>query len=150
MSNAEIAVLFEELAELMELAGENYFKIRAFRQAGETIRSLDRPLRDIPPEEIAELPGIGKAISKKIASALETGAFATLVKWGQSGYATLRPLAGIDGMSIRILRGMIKDLNLRSLDDLKKSLDDGTYDAYKKIDSKMKSSIKEHLLVNHG
>jgi len=41
-------------------------------------------------------------------------------------------------------------LNLRSLDDLKKSLDDGTYDAYKKIDSKMKSSIKEHLLVNHG
>jgi DNA polymerase (family 10) len=75
------------LADLMELAGENFFKIRAYRKAAETIRGLLRPLKEIPPTEIANLPGIGKAIADKIASALETGAFPTLVKWRQSGYA---------------------------------------------------------------
>ena len=150
MSNSEIAALFEELADLMELAGENYFKIRAYRNAAETIRGLSAPLKEMPPMEIGELPGIGKAITDKIASALESGAFPTLVKWRQTGYASLRPLAGFDGMNILLLRRMIKDLNLRSLDDLKKTFDDGTFDAYKKVDSKMKTSIKEHLMVNHG
>jgi hypothetical protein len=45
---------------------------------------------------------------------------------------------------------MINDLNLRSLHNLKNSMDDGTLDAYKKIDTKMKKAIKEHMLVNHG
>jgi len=150
MSNVEIAALFEELADLMELAGENYFKIRAYRNAAGTIRGLAEQLTVMPPSSIAALPGIGKAISEKIGAAVKTGTFPTLEKWRLSGLAALRPLAGLEGMGIPKLRGLIKDLNIGGLDDLKKTMDDGDFSGYKKIDANLKQVVKDYILVNHG
>ena len=70
MNNSEIAALFEELADIMELAGESYFKIRAYRNAAETIKSIRRPVKELSPAEFGQMPGIGKAILEKTNTAL--------------------------------------------------------------------------------
>jgi DNA polymerase (family 10) len=150
ISNIEMAALFEELADLMELAGEGHFKISAYRNAVKTIDSLQRPLKDLSPDEIAGLSGVGKAISGKIGSALETGTFPTLEKWRQSVWEPFRPISRLDGMSIRKLRVVIRELNIITIDDLKKAVDSSAFEAYTGLESALKRNIKEYLLVNHG
>jgi DNA polymerase (family X) len=145
MSNAEIAALFTELADLMELAGENYFKIRAYRNASSTINGLSRPLNELSPEKIGALPGIGEAISGKIKSALETGTFPTLEKWRQNDISGFLPLLAIDGLTVGRMRAMIKDLGLIRLDDLKTSLDDGRFQSYDKLDANLRKAIADYV-----
>ncbi|MCB0584756.1 MAG: DNA polymerase/3'-5' exonuclease PolX, partial [Phaeodactylibacter sp.] len=66
MTNKEIAGQFQLLARLMELHDENPFKIRSYQNAYRTLRSLDKPLEEMDEAEIAEIKGVGKAISGKI------------------------------------------------------------------------------------
>ncbi len=63
MKNKEIADLFNELADILELRGENIFRINAYRRAAQTIESLPRPVEEISSEgKLDDLPGIVLAI----------------------------------------------------------------------------------------
>jgi len=141
MTNSEIASLFDELADIMEIAGENHFKIRAYRQASIVISVSDENIVDLPPEKLRQISGIGKAIAGKIIEAGEKGTFATLEKWRQTGFATLKPLLGIPGVNIKIIRAMIRDFKISSLDDLKKVIAVEKFLLYDKINEKTRNSI---------
>lgn len=75
MTNAEVAKVFDEIADLLEMKGENQFKIRAYRQAARTIKQLpsevERMVRN--EEDLEEIPGIGDAIAAKIEDLVKTG-----------------------------------------------------------------------------
>jgi DNA polymerase (family X) len=141
MTNPELASLFDELADIMEIAGENYFKIRAYRKASEVISATPEDVLKMSPETLQDIPGIGKAIAGKIRETGEKGTFATLEKWRQTSFASLRPLLDISGFTIKILRLIIKDLKISSMDDLKMSIADGRFLKYDKIDGETKNTI---------
>ena len=141
MTNSELASLFDELADIMEIAGENHFKIRAYRKASEVISASSENIASIPQENLQQFSGIGKAIGGKISEAAKTGTFATLEKWRQTGFASLRPLLGIPGVNIKIIRVMIKDLGISSIDDLKKIIADEAFLLYDKLSEKTRNSI---------
>jgi DNA polymerase (family 10) len=103
MTNDEIASLFDELADIMEIAGENHFKIRSYRKAADSLRNTDDSLSKMTQERIISIPGVGKAIAGKIQSAVDTGTFPALEKWRATGYACLRPLLSISGVTGRKL-----------------------------------------------
>jgi DNA polymerase (family 10) len=145
MNNSEIAGLFEELADIMEIGGENYFKIRAYRNAAVTINQLPQDLNRMPPEKISEIPGVGKAISEKIREALRNGTFPTLEKWRLSGYASFRLLLSMPEMNMRTLRTLIKKFNLTSINELKKIISDGSVSSYNGLDEEMINSLKSYL-----
>ena len=66
LQNAEIARLFEELADLLEIQGANPFRLRAYRNAGRTIEGLTEPIAVLAEEgekALTELQGIGKAVA---------------------------------------------------------------------------------------
>ena len=63
MRNKDIAAKFKLLADLMELHGENPFKIRSYENAARTIETQSAPLNSLSEKELEALPGIGKAIS---------------------------------------------------------------------------------------
>jgi len=65
MSNKEIAKTFQFLGDIMELHGENPFKIRSYQNAYLTLRKLDRPLAEMDASEIAGIKGVGQAIDRK-------------------------------------------------------------------------------------
>jgi DNA polymerase (family 10) len=79
VENAEVAQVFRELADLLEIRNENVFRIRAYRRAAETIDGLPEGLGQILDEgRLREIPGFGEAIAAKITELLSTGQLKTL------------------------------------------------------------------------
>lgn len=143
VTNAEIAALFEELADIMELAGENYFKVKAYRNAAEAIRRQPGDLSQMTAEDVSKIPGVGDAISAKIAAAIATSTFPTLEGWRRNSHLSLRPLLTVQGVTMRQIRGMIKTLGISSMDDLKAAVTDGRLDSYKKLDNETRNLIEQ-------
>ncbi len=75
MQNATIARIFDEIADFLEIKGENPFKIRSYRNVARTIRNFPQKIEDYVREggELRKIEGIGEAIEKKIMEILETG-----------------------------------------------------------------------------
>ena len=73
MANAQIAQAFNEIAELLELKGENPFRIRAYRRAALNIEGMAQDLAALSEAELAALPGIGKDLAAKIRQHVATG-----------------------------------------------------------------------------
>ena len=74
MENKEIAKILEELALLLEIKGENVFKVRAYQNAARTLYSLTKPVRKIIEEgKLESIKGIGKSLASQIKEMVETG-----------------------------------------------------------------------------
>ena len=74
MNNAEIAAVFRDIADLLEKKKENWFKIRAYRRAADSIEELTVPVGQLVDEgRLKEIPGVGEAIIKKITELTTTG-----------------------------------------------------------------------------
>jgi len=74
MKNAEIAVLFSEIADFLEIKGENPFRVRAYRRAAQTMEGLAEDVAAVAARgELLEIPGIGKDLAGKIQEFLECG-----------------------------------------------------------------------------
>ena len=82
VQNAEIAAMFDQAAELLEIEGENQFRVRAYRRAARTIEGLPQSVKNLlsAGRDLSELPGIGKDLAGKIAEIVETGHFKLLDK----------------------------------------------------------------------
>jgi DNA polymerase (family 10) len=74
MTNAQVSVIFRELADLLIRKKESWFKIRAYRKVAEEIEKLPVELSALASEgRLKEIPGVGEAIEKKIKEILTTG-----------------------------------------------------------------------------
>jgi DNA polymerase (family 10) len=80
--NNDIANVFDEIADFLEIEGENPFRIRAYRNAAGTVRGLGTELKDMVAgnADLTELAGIGKELAAKIHEILETGTAKALTK----------------------------------------------------------------------
>lgn len=73
-TNAEVADVFERIADILEGQGENPFKVRAYRNAVRTLETLDEPVSDIEARGgLKKIPGFGDAIAGKTREILQTG-----------------------------------------------------------------------------
>jgi DNA polymerase (family 10) len=119
VDNAGIANAFEELADLLELAGDNAFKTRAYRTFAATARELAEPLAAIVDRgELAAVPGGGKAIAKKVPELLATGTFPALEKARAAVPATLREVLGLPGLGVKSVRTLWQAAGVTTLGEL--------------------------------
>ena len=118
MTNKEIAQAFQELAALMELHGENGFKIRSYNQAYLTLRKLAEPLAEMPADQREKIPGVGKAIAEKIGSLLETGSIPTLERFREMTPPGVRELLAVKGLGPKKLAVLWKELGIESPGEL--------------------------------
>jgi DNA polymerase (family 10) len=145
MTNQKLASLFVELADIMEIAGENHFRIRSYRKAAANIANLDRDIKAMSPEEIEAIPGVGKAIFDKIQTALKDGTFPTLEKWRATGYASLRSLLKRPAITPRKLSAAIRLLKVESIDDIKRMIMRGELQNVTGIDDTFKREITDYI-----
>ncbi|MEE9553408.1 MAG: hypothetical protein V3W18_03840 [candidate division Zixibacteria bacterium] len=145
MTNEELASLFTELADIMEIASDDFFKILAYRKAVENIEKLDRNIFEMSDDQIGSVPGIGKAIFEKIKTAVESGSFPTLEKWRASGYKSLLQLLKVNGVTPKKLANLLKSLRIESIDDIKILIDNGKFRNLSIIDEKMKDGILNYF-----
>ena len=74
MKNAEIAKIFEDIAEMLKLKKDNIFKIRAYQKAARAIEELPVAVAElVAGDRLREIPGVGEAITKKITELVTTG-----------------------------------------------------------------------------
>src|SRR5512146_2720058 len=74
MKNFEVARLFDLMADVLEMRGENPFRIRAYRRAAQNVESLTEDVEVVAREgRLDEVPGIGRDLAGKIVEYLDTG-----------------------------------------------------------------------------
>ena len=123
MTNAEIAEVFEHIAEILEIKGENPFKIRAYLNASVVISRLGENLSDIITEgENLNIPGIGKDLHLKIKELVETGSLAYYDELLKSVPDGLFELLKIRGLGPKKARLLYENFNIKSAADLENAL----------------------------
>jgi DNA polymerase (family 10) len=118
--NTDIAGIFDEIADFLEIEGENPFRIRAYRNASRTVSGLGEQLKDMVAdgEDLTKLPGIGKDLAAKIHEILETGTAKALIKLQQRIPKTLIEILKLPNLGPRRVRVLYKDLKIKNLEQL--------------------------------
>ena len=124
MSNKEVALVFFEIADLLELQGVP-FKPRIYRKAAQQIETLDRPIEVLSKEgKLREIPGIGEAIAKKIEELVETGGLGYLEKLRGQIPGGLTKLMQIPTLGPKTVSLLYKKLRIDSIEKLKKACEE--------------------------
>lgn len=124
MENPDVAQIFEEVADLLELQDSNPFRVRAYRAAARTIRDLTEPLAAIvadPDRKLSDLPGIGSDLAGKIESILSTGDLPLRTELRGQVPPGLRDLLSIPSLGARRARRLYEALRIQSLEELREA-----------------------------
>ena len=120
MKNQEIAKIFNEVADLLEIKGENPFRIRAYRRAAMNIEGLSKNIDEIPQEEVLQVPGIGHDLAAKIDEYLRTGRIQIREDLFREVPEGLLPLLSVPGLGPKTVKLFYEKLNIRTLDELER------------------------------
>ena len=127
MKNSEIAKVFADIADLLELKGENQFKIRAYQKAVRSIEHLPVEMEQLVNENrLKEIPGVGEAIAKKITELVTTGRleyYEKLTAEFPEGISTLLDIPGIGPRTAVLLS---TELGINSADELEAAIVGGS------------------------
>jgi DNA polymerase (family 10) len=127
VQNAEIAAMFEQTADLLEIKGDNPFRVRAYRRAARTVEGLPQSVRGMlaAQADLSDLPGIGKDLADKIAHIVETGHFDLLDALKKKLPGELGEMAALPGLGPKRIKLLYSKLHVRTLNDLRKAVKAG-------------------------
>jgi len=125
--NTEIADMFEQLADLLEIREENPFRIRAYRNAARVVRAHPRSMAELVESgtDLAELPGIGEDLAGKIATIVRTGKLPLLEQVSAKVPRPLVEMTRIEGLGPKRAKALYRALRIRSLEDLQRAARSG-------------------------
>jgi len=125
--NADIASVFEEIADLLEIENANPFRVRAYRNAARQVEGMGVPVADMVAknEDLTELPGIGDDLAAKIREIVETGKCLFLEKLRKKTPPTVTELLKIPGLGPRRVRALYHELDVQTLEQLARAARDG-------------------------
>jgi DNA polymerase (family 10) len=123
VTNADIAAVFEEIADLLDIQGENPFRVRAYHNAARTVQGLSRSLAEMvaKSEDLEALPTIGKDLAEKIREIVQTGRLRKLKELERAVSPDLAALLKIPGIGPRRVRMLHEQLDIDSVAELEKA-----------------------------
>lgn len=145
--NADIAAVFDELADLLEIEGANPFRVRAYRNAARTLRDLSRDVGDLieKGESLTDLPGIGKDLAEKIVDIVKTGTTPALEEHRRQMPRALPELLKIPGLGPKRVKALHRDLGIQSNEQLRKAAEAGKIKALPGFGAKTEQHILDML-----
>ncbi|NNJ94897.1 MAG: DNA polymerase/3'-5' exonuclease PolX [Halobacteria archaeon] len=125
--NAEIARLFEQLADLLEVEDANPFRVRAYRNAARTVSNNSKSMADLLAggKDLSKLPGIGKDLAEKIRTIVETGRLPLLEEVRARTPAALSDLMKIEGLGSKRVKVLYSQLHITCPEDLQRAARSG-------------------------
>lgn len=119
MKNFEVAFLLAEIANLMEIKGENAFKVRAFRQGARALETLERDVTEYVREgKLTDIPGIGKGLAEVITEYCATGRSSFREELARDIPPGLVELTAVPGLGPRSAHTIFRELGVKDLDEL--------------------------------
>jgi DNA polymerase (family 10) len=126
MKNHEVAEVLDKLAQLAEAAGEDRFKVIAYRRASTSVRNLEEDVEDIWKHgDLREIKFVGEGIAKKIDEYLRTGQLGALDRMGKRVPRGATELMKVPGIGPKTAYKLAKDYHVKSVDDLRVGLASG-------------------------
>jgi len=121
--NNDIEEIFNKVAALLEIKGENQFRIRSYRNAARTVGNLSQNISDMisAKKDLTELPGIGKDLAGKIEEIVKTGKLTLLEQLKQEMPGELSKLMEISGLGAKRIAVVYHKLNVSTLSELEKA-----------------------------
>lgn len=149
MDNEAIARRFYRLSALMEVRGDDPFRLRSYRNAAEAIEVWPTPLKEIADKEglagLQEIPGVGKAIAGKVIDLLQKGSFDAWDRLTAETPETVLDLLEIPGIGPKTAALLHQRFKVSSLPDFKAFVASGGLDMVDGIGPKTAERIKEAL-----
>ena len=149
MDNESIARRFYRLAALMDIRGDDPFRLRSYRNAAEAIETWPTPMQKIAAAEgvagLQSIPGVGKAIAGKIIELLDRGTFDAWERIIAETPETVLDLLEIPGIGPKTAAMLHQKFKVSSLDALRKFVDGGGLGLVDGIGPKTAERIKESL-----
>ncbi|HHP50459.1 MAG TPA: DNA polymerase/3'-5' exonuclease PolX [Moorella mulderi] len=123
MTNLELAWALKEMGDLLDIKGEEPYKVRAYHRAAQAIENLEEEVATIYARgDLEKIPGIGKNLAKKIAELLETGRSSFLENLRREVPPGLRDMLAIPGIGSRTVRQIYQSLGITALEELEKAV----------------------------
>jgi DNA polymerase (family 10) len=145
MTNKELAQHFRQLGQLMELHGENPFKIRSYQSAYRNLRAFEQSLSELSAEEISSIKGVGKAISAKIQELLESGQMATLEKYRSKTPEGIQEMLNIKGFGPKKIMTVWEGLGVESIGELLYAVNENRLVELKGFGAKTQEELRKKL-----
>jgi DNA polymerase (family 10) len=121
--NAEIAEIFNEYADLLEIKGANRYRVRAYRTAARNVSNLSRSAAEMlsKKEDISELPGFGKDLAGKVADIVNTGKLPQLEELKKELPEELIDISKLEGLGPKRTGVLYQKLGITSIDQLQEA-----------------------------
>jgi DNA polymerase (family 10) len=148
MTNAEIAVAFDHVADLLEFKGENPFRVRAYRNAARTIGDLPRQVSDMlaaPDAQLTGIAGIGKDLAEKIQTLVRTRQFPMLEELRAEIPDSVLAMLRIPGLGPKRAAILFHELDVKTLDQLRAACQSHRVQDLKGFGEKMEATILEGI-----
>lgn len=146
LEKTSVIKILEEIATLLDLAGENPFKSRAYTNAARTLESATESLSDLLVEgRLAEIKGIGKALEEKIHTLATTGHLEYHEHLKSQFPATLFDLLKVPNLGPKKVKALYADLKIQSLDELESACHEGKVKSLPGFGAKTEQNILEGI-----
>ncbi|MGB5080451.1 MAG: DNA polymerase/3'-5' exonuclease PolX [Burkholderiales bacterium] len=125
--NADIARMFEEIADLLEIGDANPFRVRAYRNAARVVGELrlDIAATIVRGQELPKLPGIGEDLAGKLREIATTGRCAMLERLRRKTPPAIAELLRIPGLGPKRVKALYRELDVQTLEQLYRAARDG-------------------------
>ncbi|MBU4302379.1 MAG: DNA polymerase/3'-5' exonuclease PolX [Actinobacteria bacterium] len=146
--NTDIARIFDQVADLLEVNGAGYYRVRAYRNASRVIRDLSTPLHVIAASKdrkLEDLPGIGRDLAGRIREILETGDLALMEDLEAQLPGSLLEVMKVPGLGPRKTHELFLELGVTSLDTLEEATGSGKVRRLKGFGPKTERKILEGI-----
>ncbi len=144
MDNKQIADVFDEIGDILEIKGVNFFRVNAYRKAALTINNLAEDLRQVvekTPTELSRIPGIGQALKDKIVELVKTGKCQEHERLKEGFPEGLLEMLKLRGVGPKKVKLFYSELNITTLAALKDAAERGLLRELPKMGEKSESEI---------
>lgn len=144
----EIARIFNEIADILEIKGDNPFKIRAYRKAAQNLEAISEKIEDLAREgKLTKIPGIGKDLASKIIEYIESGKISDYEKLKEEVPATLLELLSIPGVGPKKAKLFYERLGIKSIKELEEAAKKGMLAGLPGVGAKTEEKILKGILL---
>ncbi len=148
MENVDVARLFQQVADLLELRGDNPFRIRAYRNAARTIETMPKRVAEIVARDgksLAQLPGIGKDLAGKIITIVNSGHFDVLDELVTEIPKGLVDVMAVPGLGPKRAKALYDVLDISTLPALERAAKAGKLHTVRGIGDVIEKRVLESL-----
>ena len=149
ITNVELADAFEEMADLLELSGENAFRIRAYRNGAKAIRDSSNSIASLIESgaDLTTIDGIGSTLAEKSEILVKTGKLPQLEKLRLEVPPTLRDIMQVPGVGAKKAMKMFQELKVFDLATLRAACEAGLVASLKGFGVKTQQSILQNMQI---